>query len=376
MALKDDSKFLISAAQLALRGSGSVAPNPRVGAVVVRDGRIIGRGWHRAYGAPHAEVEALNDCLTKGSSPRGASLYVTLEPCNHQGKTPPCTESIIRAGVSRVVFGAREPNQIAQGGEQRLREAGLLVQCCDNIPAVLDSLEPFRKWVTLRRPWVVAKWAQSIDGRIATKSGQSKWLSNRVSRLAVHRLRAKVDAILIGIGTVLSDDPLLTVRGVPHHKRLQRVVLDTNLQLPLDSQLVRTSHVAPVIVFCSLEALTSNEARERELLNAGVSVCGVPSEHGGVAIGEVLRILGETQNVYSVLVEGGAAVLTSFLRDDLIDELRVFQAPLLLGDALAVGALRSDAALDIASQQRYLCVSARRIKDDVELRYRRRTLLN
>lgn len=357
------------AARLAMRGIGRVEPNPCVGAVLVRDGAIVGRGYHRSYGEAHAEVEAISDCRRRGNSPQGAAMYVTLEPCNHTGKTPPCTEAILKAGIGELIYAAIDPNPAARGGASRLEAAGVRVRICDTpMEAPLVSA-PFRKRTHEGLPWVISKWAQSIDGKIARGGGDSKWISNASSRLSVHRLRSRVDAIIVGVNTVLRDDPLLTVRGVPIRGTPLRVVLDSNLRVPIESQLVQTARQVPVLIFCSLDTLANHEAKERELVARGAEVVGVPSHEGRVDCAEVLRFLTRNKEAERVLVEGGAGVLGSFFALGLIDELRIFQAPFLLSNEGSVQAIRPPKGHSLIDSVQYTLQSVRRIHSDLEVRY-------
>ena len=240
---RDDLRYLHIAARLALRGHGGTEPNPIVGCLIVspRD-EIVGWGYHRQCGQAHAEVHALGRA---GPRAAGATAYITLEPCNHFGRTPPCTEALIKAGVAKVVIARRDPNPIAAGGLDRLREAGIEVVIADDCELAMRITDGFARRVRSGLPWVIAKWAQTLDGRIATGSGESRWISNEASRRMVHRERGRVDAILTGIGTVLSDDPLLTARDVRIRRVARRIVIDPHLKTPLDAKLVQTADRFP-----------------------------------------------------------------------------------------------------------------------------------
>ena len=233
-----DAELLRLAVRLALRGHGLVEPNPMVGCVVLdASGRIAGLGHHRRVGGPHAEIEAL---AAAGERARGGSLLVTLEPCNHQGRTGPCTEAILDSGIARMVYGEPDPNPVAGGGARRLADAGLEVVKRDDLEEVRRLNRPFMHRIRTGRPWVVAKWAQTLDGKITGGAGDGRWISSGLSRRLVHRERGCCDAILTGIGTVLVDDPLLNVRDVPSRRTPLRVVVDARLQIPLSSKLVAT----------------------------------------------------------------------------------------------------------------------------------------
>lgn len=348
------------ALRLAARGQGRVEPNPMVGCVIVRDGRVIAEGWHRRFGGPHAEVVALRRCT---ADPRGATVYVTLEPCCHQGQTPPCTRALLAAGVGRVVAAMRDPNpRVAGRGLKTLRRAGIEVQVGVLAEAARTLNAPFTKLMRRKRPWVILKWAQSLDGRIATFTGDSKWISDERMRAHAHRVRGRVDALLVGRRTVETDDPLLTCRVGRARRTATRIVLDAHLRTPPRAQLVRTARDVPTWVFCTPPAPA---ARARRLEAAGCVVHRVPLARGphpptvnpqtdapGVDLGAVLDLLGQ-HRMTNVLVEGGAALLGRFFDEKLADEIHVYVAPRLIGGATAPGALGG--------------VGARRVADSVVL---------
>jgi diaminohydroxyphosphoribosylaminopyrimidine deaminase/5-amino-6-(5-phosphoribosylamino)uracil reductase len=319
---------------LAARGIAFVEPNPPVGAVIVDDQlRSVGEGWHEQFGGPHAEVNALAQA---GGRARGAALYVTLEPCCHFGKTPPCVEAVFAAGIKKVVVAMQDPfSQVAGKGIERLRAAKIDVEVGLLEPEVRRLTAPFRKLVETGRPWVHAKWAMTLDGRIAAHTGQSKWISNAASRAVVHELRGRMDAIVVGIGTVLADDPLLTAR--PAGPRVAtRIVFDSQARLPLDSQLVRTAGEAPVLVFTGPRAPREKVDRLR---GKGVetveteTACSPPAE-ARPDVGKVLLELGR-RRMTNVLIEGGGELLGAFFDGQLIDEVHVFVAPKLVGGTSA-----------------------------------------
>ncbi len=319
-----DLEMMRCALELAERGRGWVEPNPLVGAVVVRDGRIVGQGWHERYGAAHAEVNAL---AAAGDAARGATLYVTLEPCCHQGKTPPCTDAVLRAGVGRVVAATADPfPQVAGQGFERLRAAGVQVDVGVAAAEARALNAPYWKLVQTGTPWVIAKWAMSLDGKLATRSGDSRWISGEAARARVHLLRGRVDGILVGIGTVLADDPLLTARP-PGPRTATRVILDSRLRLPRESQLARTARAAPVLLFHSPDA---NAGAKQALENLGCQCVPIPAQEGRPRLDAVLAELGR-RRFTNLLVEGGAAVLGSFLDARAIDEVQAFIAPKLIG---------------------------------------------
>lgn len=318
-----DGELMRRALVEAERGRGLVEPNPLVGAVVWDGAQVVGVGFHARCGGPHAEVAALANA---GANANGAVLYVTLEPCAHHGKTPPCTEAVIASGIERVVAATRDPNpQVAGGGCEVLRAAGVEVE----VGVLADEAKrlnaPFFKRVLRGRPYVVAKWAMTLDGRTATSSGDSRWISNAHSRGRVHALRGRVDAILVGIGTALVDDPLLTAR--PAGPRLAaRVVLDSAARLPLDSQLVRTARAIPCWVAVDEHAPAGRVAA----LEAAGCIILPFSGLGGIPIPPLLDELGRL-GVTNLLVEGGGRALGSFLDAGEVDAVEVFIAPAVVG---------------------------------------------
>ena len=314
-----DAEYMRRALALAQQGWGQTAPNPMVGAVVVRDGVVVGEGYHARYGELHAEVNALR---AAGDRARGATMYVTLEPCNHFGKTPPCTEAILQARVQRVVIASADPTALAGGGARHLIDYGVQVDFGVEEAAALELNAPFFFAATSqKRPWVTLKLAISSDGKMNDPSGERRWISNELSRQEVHRLRANVDAIAVGLGTVRTDNPELTVRG-PIRPRIAptRVVFDRNAEIPPESLLVQTARQTPTMIFAHHPSV----ARLAHLHNAGVDV--FEAEDLPAAL-EALRGF-EMQHL---LVEGGAHVAREFLRQKLVDRLIIFQSPVTLG---------------------------------------------
>lgn len=315
---------------LAERGRGAVEPNPLVGAVVVRDGQLVGEGWHQRYGSAHAEVNALN---AAGEAARGATLYVTLEPCCHHGKTPPCTDAVWRAGVRRVVVAMQDPfPQVAGQGTALLRAAGIEVEVGLAEAGARRLNAPYLKLLSTGRPYVHAKWAMTLDGKIATRTGDSKWISNEASRRRVHVLRGRMDAIVAGIGTALADDPLLTARPSGPRTAL-RVILDSRGRLPVTSRLVQTVAEAPLLV---AGTTAFDPARADALRAAGAEVLTLPETDGRPSVSSLLDELGR-RRLTNVLVEGGSELLGSFLDADAMDEAHVFLAPRLVGGSAAKG---------------------------------------
>jgi diaminohydroxyphosphoribosylaminopyrimidine deaminase/5-amino-6-(5-phosphoribosylamino)uracil reductase len=350
LAAPDDGAFMRRALALAERGWGRAAPNPMVGAVVVRDGVVVGEGWHAEYGGPHGEVEALR---AAGELARGATVYVTLEPCNHHGKTPPCTEALLAAGVSRVVVACDDPHPVARGGVQRLRDAGVEVAVGVEESAARELNAPFFHALTSNRPFVRLKLALSLDGAIADHTRRPGWLTGEAARHEVHRLRADADAIAVGIGTALADDPQLTVRyGTTPRVAPLRVVFDGSARLPRGSRLATTARDVPVAVVCR----TPDPANASVLEKLGVTLI-----HAATA-GDALFALRE-RGVRSLLVEGGAALAASLVQAALVDRLVIFRAPLVLG-AGSLNAFGTATAFRAAEAPRWRLVESRRFGDD------------
>ena len=346
-----DLAYMRRALSLARRGWGQTAPNPMVGAVVVRGDEIVGEGWHARHGGPHAEAMALE---AAGTLATGATVYVTLEPCAHHGKTPPCADALIAAGVSRVVAAVADPNPVASGGASRLRAAGIEYQAGVSEAEARELNAPFFFALDSDRPWVTLKLATSVDGAITDHRRSSAWLTGPRARRVVHRLRAGSDAIAVGIGTALADDPLLTVRGrLRPRVAPSRIVFDRDARLPLTSKLVRTAREVPTIVVAG----SDDSARARALRAAGVQVLSATT------MPEALRLLREG-GIRSVLVEGGAGVATALLSACVVDRLVIFQAPLLLG-AGALNAFSGLPAALVRDAPRLTVLERRTIGDDL-----------
>ncbi|HET9982668.1 MAG TPA: bifunctional diaminohydroxyphosphoribosylaminopyrimidine deaminase/5-amino-6-(5-phosphoribosylamino)uracil reductase RibD [Longimicrobiales bacterium] len=321
-----DAAFMRRALELAERGWGRTWPNPLVGAVLVREGVVVGEGWHAEYGGPHAEAAAL---AAAGDRARGATAYVTLEPCAHWGKTPPCADALAAAGVARVVFAAADPSPHAGGGAERLRRAGVEVAAGVERAAARDQNAPFFHVLERGSPYVALKYALSLDARLSREAGRPTPVTGAEARAEVHRLRAGYDAIVVGIGTVLADDPLLTVRG-PVEPRVApaRVVLDADLRIPLTSRLVRSTDEAPVWVVCAEDV---EAGRRAPLEAAGVRVLPVPRASGGVDVHAALGALRDA-GARSLFVEGGGRVGAALLAVDAVEEMLLFYAPALFGE--------------------------------------------
>ena len=365
--------FMCRSISLAQGGRGRTNPNPQVGAVVVRDGHVIGEGYHERFGHAHAERNALADCARRGEDPRGATLYVTLEPCCHQGHQPPCTDAIVEAGVARVVVGSRDPNPLVSGGGvSRLREAGVeVVQ--DVMRAECDAInQPFFHFITTGRPYLVAKWAMTADGRIACSTGDSRWVSGEASRSDAHALRGRLAAVMVGVGTVLADDPLLTCR-VPGGRNPVRVVCDTRLRTPADCALVRTAGEAPVLVACGSDVLSRDERvaeRARCLTARGVEVLPVATGRDGhVDLAPLLSALGD-RGIDSVLLEGGSALLGSAFAAGLVNEAVAYVAPKVVGGAEAPGPVGGAGVARMADALRLGPARVRTVGEDVRICWR------
>jgi len=315
---------------LAERGAGQVAPNPKVGAVVVKDGVIVGEGWHQRYGEAHAEVHAL---AAAGEQARGATVYVSLEPCNHHGKTGPCSEALIAAGVARVVCALRDPNKKAAGGLETLKAAGIEVEQGLLASEAAWRIAPFlHNAVSTQRPFVTLKLAVSLDGAVAGPARRRAWLTGPESRARVHAQRAEADAVAVGIGTVLADDPALTVREAPAPRMPPvRVVFDRLARLPLDSRLARTAHELPVYVMTGPEAPRPRLEALQALGVRPLGAAGLSDALGGL----------RAHGIRHLYLEGGATLASAFLADRLVDHLIIFQAPCILG----AGALPAFAGL-------------------------------
>ena len=335
--MKDaDKKYMRMALKLAQRGFGSVEPNPMVGCVITKANQIIGKGWHKKFGGPHAEIVALQDCGNLGIKPDGATMYVTLEPCCHQGKTGPCTEAIIRAHIRRVVIATIDPSaHVGGNGIKLLRNVGIKVEVglCEEEARLLNA--PFIKHAASGHCWTVLKWAQSLDGRVAWKlnegekpSEDRRWISNELSRKDVHKLRRRVGGILVGINTILADNPMLVPRP-PKGKKPLRIVLDSFLRIPLGCRLLRTIKRSPVLVYSSNAAIEANSKKAERIRAKGAELLGYP-DTGKSNLHFLLEHLNR-RGLSQLLVEGGPTVLTSFLQENLADEICVYFSPRILG---------------------------------------------
>jgi diaminohydroxyphosphoribosylaminopyrimidine deaminase/5-amino-6-(5-phosphoribosylamino)uracil reductase len=361
---RTDHEHLSRAVELAEGGRGRTTPNPLVGAVVVRDGVVLGEAFHAEYGGPHAERAALAACGTADT--RGATMYVSLEPCCHHGKTPPCTDAILEAGIARVVVASDDPTDKASGrGLGILRDEGVEVVVADGELAARARMlnQPFRKHARTGRPFVRFKSAMTLDGKVATHTGDSKWISGEPSRRLAHVWRAECDAVAVGIGTALADDPLLTARLDTHPPARQprRVVFDSEARLPLDSQLVRGADVVPLTVVIS-RAAPRPAADALEVAGAQIIVATGANEPARVR--SALVQLG-ADGITSILLEGGPRLAGAFLDAGELDELRLFLAPVILGGAAARDPLEGEGVERIAEATRALSLDCERIAEDI-----------
>jgi diaminohydroxyphosphoribosylaminopyrimidine deaminase/5-amino-6-(5-phosphoribosylamino)uracil reductase len=323
--MNPEKKYMSLALELAQKGQGRTAPNPPVGAVVVKEGQIVGKGYHPQAGMPHAEIYALE---AAGDQAAGADLYVTLEPCSHHGRTGPCTEAIKKAGIGRAFVGTRDPSPRVNGkGLAELESAGIETKC-----GILESeckrlIAPFAKFVRTGIPYVILKAAMTLDGKIAAPSGDSRWISSEKSREEVHRLRDRVDAIMVGAGTVLQDDPLLTTRHPSEGRDAVRVIVDSSLRTSEISRIFHLDSNAPTLLAVSNEV---SEDRIRAFEKPGVQVMRIPAMQDRIDLCVLLRELGK-MDIHSILLEGGSRLNSEMWKRDLVDRIMVFIAPLVLG---------------------------------------------
>jgi diaminohydroxyphosphoribosylaminopyrimidine deaminase/5-amino-6-(5-phosphoribosylamino)uracil reductase len=364
MALESerDRRHLARAIELAEQGRGRVSPNPLVGAVLARDGETIGEGFHSALGAPHAEVEAIRAAGDAGLE--GATMYISVEPCCHRGRTPPCTDAILRAGIDRVVVAADDPSAHASGrGLGILRDEGIEVVIADGELAERARLQnqPFRKHARTGRSWVLFKSAMTLDGKVATRTGDSQWISGEQSRNLAHQWRTECDAVAVGIGTALADDPRLTARVDSVARQPRRIVFDSLARLPLGSQLVQGARVDPLTVVVSRAA---RRAATDALETHGAEVIVATGENEPARVRSALDQLG-TAGVGSILLEGGPHLAGAFLDAGEIDEIRLFLAPIVLGGRTARDPLEGEGVEAIADAVRALTLECERVDEDL-----------
>ncbi len=367
-----DEVFMCEALRLARLGQGHVEPNPMVGAVIVRDDKIIASGYHARFGSLHAEAQALLDCKQKNIDPAGSTIYVTLEPCSHYGKQPPCAKTVIQAGIKRVVVAIPDPfDPVAGNGIPMLQDAGLDVivgVCADQAQRLA---EPYIKRGRTGLPWVIVKWAQTLDGKTATHLGDSKWISNDLSRQRVHELRARVDAILIGVGTARADDPTLTARDVQIKRTARRVVVDPKLTLPNPCKLLSTLDQAPLTLAIDQRLFDTDADRLKAFADLGVELLGLPSyQDNQLDLRPLLKHLSQTHNAMNILTEGGAHLTGQLLKQGLADQALAFVAPKVLGDPDALGAVVGMSHETIADAPRLSLYAVEKLDEDVLLDYR------
>ena len=361
ISLDTDLTHLSRAIALAERGRGSVSPNPLVGAVVVRDGEVLGEGFHAAYGEAHAERAALAACT---GDPRGGTLYVSLEPCCHHGRTPPCTDAILEAGIARVVVASDDPTEKASGrGLGILRDEGVDVVVADGAPAFRARLlnQAFRKHARTGRPHVLFKSAMTLDGKVATRSGDSRWISGEDARALSHRWRAERDAVVVGIGTALADDPRLNARFEGVRRQPRRVVFDSEGRLPLDSQLMRG---APELALTLVVGRAASRLHTDALEAAGAELIVATGENEPARVRSALDQLGAS-DITAILLEGGPKLAGAFLDAGEVDEIRLFIAPVVVGGSNARDPLEGEGVERIAEATRALALDVERVGEDV-----------
>ncbi|MFH1753154.1 MAG: bifunctional diaminohydroxyphosphoribosylaminopyrimidine deaminase/5-amino-6-(5-phosphoribosylamino)uracil reductase RibD [Candidatus Omnitrophota bacterium] len=356
--MDNDGHFMKMALALAKRGEGLTSPNPLVGTVLVKNGRVLSKGYHKRAGSHHAEIIALNKA---GKKAMGSTLYVTLEPCVHHGKTPPCVDRIIKEGVKRVVIGARDPNPINNGrGMKRLRREGVDV-VCGVLRSEAERLNrAFNVYITKKRPYVSIKAAQSLDGKIATFSGNSKWITNRLSRNFAHNLRGRVDAVLVGVNTVIKDDPRLSARAGNPKKQPIKIVLDSRLRAPLTRRLFKNGK-KDVIVAATVRAPKERVERFRR---AGIEVVLFKEDRGVVDIRALLRYLAK-RGISHLLVEGGGSVIASFIDKALADEVFIFISPRIIGGRDATTSVEGRGAGSLGEAVRLKFVEVKKLNGDI-----------
>jgi len=358
-----DIQFMRLALRLARKGFGATSPNPMVGAVLIKNGTIIGRGWHRKAGEPHAEIEALRDSKKHGHNSKGATLYVTLEPCCTHGRTPPCTAAIITTGIKRVVIGATDPNPHHAGkGFKILQRAGIQVVHGILADDCAELNEAFNHWIIRRTPFVTVKAAMTLDGKIATASGESKWITGEPARAFGMKLRQGNDAILVGVNTILADNPSLTARGQKSNLRLRRIVLDTMARTPLTAKVVSDEFAAQTTIVISRRAPAKRVAE----LSKRVNVLVAPVSKSAIDLRWLLKKLG-AQNVTSLLVEGGGEVNASFLLGGHTQRVAFFYAPKILGGRAAKKGVAGDGAKNLAEVIQLHEVKWRKLGEDLLL---------
>ena len=357
-SLEQDENWMRKAIDLAFRGQGHVEPNPMVGCVLVRDNQLVAEGWHQHYGGDHAEVDAI---AKAAGAARGATAYVTLEPCCHHGKTPPCIDALIQAGVARVVVAQVDPfGDVSGKGIAALQRAGILTEVgiLEAEAKILNA--PYLYRIQHGLPWVIAKWAMTLDGRIATRMGNSQWISNETSRQRVHQIRSRMDGIMVGIGTALADDPLLTPRPATG-RRPTRIVADTNARLPFDSKLVQSTDEYPCLVAVGPGA---DESRCRELTSLGCEIWQGQKEEADDRLKNLLSNLSD-RGMTNLLVEGGGHLLGSLFDQGLVCEAHIFIAPLIAGGRDAISPIGGIGIEQLADAPRFSVTNFEELEGDL-----------
>jgi len=353
-----DEKYMALALELAEKGRGKVEPNPMVGAVLVKNGEVVGKGYHQVFGGPHAEIHAINE---GGANCKGATLYVSMEPCAHYGKTAPCVDAIIKAGIAKVVTTVIDPNPITSGkGIQKLKEAGIEVRLGVMEAQAKRLNAPFFKLMQKGLPYVMVKWAMSLDGKIATHTGDSRWITSEESRAYVHKIRGQVDGILVGINTVLRDDPLLTCR-LEGGRNPKRIIIDSNASLPLNSRLLKTINESEIIV-----AVNKNAQHERveRLEQLGCKIIQTRDTNGCVDLNDLFHQLGDMK-LTNILVEGGSRVTTSMIEGRLVDKVMVFIAPIIIGGEAAKSPLLGKGVDKVCEAAKITEITVKRFSNDI-----------
>jgi diaminohydroxyphosphoribosylaminopyrimidine deaminase/5-amino-6-(5-phosphoribosylamino)uracil reductase len=367
--MPDDRYFMTAALNIAEKGRGFTSPNPMVGALLVKDYRIIGKGFHEAAGKPHAEVNAIDDAK---ESPKNSVLYVTLEPCNHTGLTPPCTQKILSAGIKRVVVAMEDPNpNVCGGGNRYLMQKGVdvIVGVCEQ--EAKKQNEAFIKYVKTKRPFVILKWASTLDGRIASKTGDAKWISNKLSRARVHEIRHGVDAIMVGIGTVSADNPKLTARlpGLINEGKRHspiRIILDTALSIPENAEVLGPD-AKTIIVSGDLKAHPGALPKKKRLTERGVLILEMPVYENRIDLNSLMDRLGD-MGITSLLIEGGSRVIASALSQKIADQVIIFYAPKILGGNDATPAVNGTGPEKLTGAVQLKDISIKCFGDDVMIK--------
>ncbi len=331
----DHNHYMKMSLRLALKGKGRTSPNPVVGAILVADNKIVGKGFHKKIGLPHAEIEAIRSAGKKAS---GSSLYVNLEPCMHFGRTPPCSEAIVKSGIKEVIIGMKDPNPLVSGkGIKKLKRAGIRVTTSIMEKECRKINEPFVKYITTKLPYVTLKVASSLDGKISTITGESRWITGDQARQYVHKIRNEVDAVLVGINTVLKDNPMLTTR-LKKKKNLKqplRIILDSNLRIPLSAKLIQNTDDQKTVVATTSMA---SHKKIKVLEDMGVGVLKIKRKQTRVDMKDLMQKLGKRE-ISSVMIEGGAEVNASALQSGIVDKVIFFIAPLIIGGAEATSSV-------------------------------------